>query len=53
LLPAGAMAEWDWHPLKSAALPRRTPEEDVGTDSRFGRTAFGFSHELVHFAMVW
>ncbi len=38
---------------KSAALPRRTPEGDVGTDSRFGRTAFRFSRELVHLAMLW
>src|SRR5262244_2532080 len=26
LLPAGAVAGWDLHPLESAALSRRTPE---------------------------
>jgi hypothetical protein len=25
LLPAGAVAGWDLHPLESAAFPRRTP----------------------------
>jgi hypothetical protein len=25
LLPAGAVAGWDLHPLESAALSRRTP----------------------------
>src|SRR5712672_3643585 len=29
LLPAGAVAGWDLHPLESAALPRRTPRADV------------------------
>src|SRR5262249_41767434 len=28
LLPAGAVAGWGSHPLESAALSRRTPEED-------------------------
>jgi len=26
LLPAGAIAGWDFHPLESAAFARRTPE---------------------------
>ena len=30
LLPAGAVAGWDLHPLESAALSRRTPMADVG-----------------------
>src|SRR6266436_581686 len=29
LLPAGAVAGWDLHPLESAAFSRRTPEPDV------------------------
>jgi hypothetical protein len=29
LLPAGAFAGWDLHPLESAALSRRTPETDL------------------------
>src|SRR5712692_4091874 len=29
LLPAGAVAGWDLHPLESAALSRRTPEADI------------------------
>jgi len=28
LLPAGAVAGWDLHPLENAAFPRRTPEAD-------------------------
>src|SRR5439155_3829203 len=28
LLPAGAIAGWDLHPLESAAFPRRTPTTD-------------------------
>jgi hypothetical protein len=30
LLPAGAFAEWDLHPLESAALSRRTSIPDIG-----------------------
>jgi hypothetical protein len=33
LLPAGAVAGWDLHPLESAALSRRTPIADI---ARFG-----------------
>jgi len=33
LLPAGAVAGWDFHPLESAALSRRTPETDLATSS--------------------
>jgi hypothetical protein len=29
LLPAGAFAGWDLHPLESAAFPRRTPSADI------------------------
>jgi hypothetical protein len=29
LLPAGAIAGWDLHPLESAAFARRTPEADI------------------------
>src|SRR6266478_4184574 len=29
LLPAGAVAGWVFHPLESAALPRRTPGADI------------------------
>jgi hypothetical protein len=29
LLPAGAVAGWDLHPLESAALSRRTPGADI------------------------
>jgi hypothetical protein len=29
LLPAGAVAGWDLHPLENAALSRRTPEADI------------------------
>src|SRR6202040_368922 len=31
LLPAGAIAGWDLHPLESAAFARCTPEADTGT----------------------
>jgi hypothetical protein len=34
LLPAGAVAGWDLHPLESAALSRRTPKSDVGLRGR-------------------
>ena len=30
MLPAGAVAGWDLHPLESAALSRRTPEPVIG-----------------------
>src|SRR6516162_7311704 len=33
LLPAGAMAGWDLHPLESAALSRRTPEANLDITS--------------------
>jgi hypothetical protein len=29
LLPAGAVAGWDFHPLESAAFARRTPIADI------------------------
>jgi hypothetical protein len=29
LLPAGAIAGWDFHPLESAAFARRTPIADT------------------------
>src|SRR5882724_5229839 len=29
MLPAGAIAGWDFHPLESAAFARRTPTTDV------------------------
>jgi hypothetical protein len=29
LLPAGAIAGWDFHPLESAAFARRTPKPDI------------------------
>jgi hypothetical protein len=29
LLPAGAIAGWDFHPLESAAFARRTPKADI------------------------
>jgi hypothetical protein len=29
LLPAGAIAGWDLHPLESAAFARRTPNSDI------------------------
>jgi hypothetical protein len=32
LLPAGAVAGWDLHPLESAALSRRTPHSDIHRD---------------------
>jgi hypothetical protein len=32
LLPAGAVAGWDLHPLESAAFARRTPAPDIGID---------------------
>src|SRR3982074_122973 len=31
LLPAGAVAGWDLHPLESAAFSRRTPQADLTT----------------------
>jgi len=30
LLPAGAIAGWDFHPLESAAFARRTPNSVIG-----------------------
>src|SRR5271157_5982175 len=34
LLPAGAVAGWDLHPLESAAFSRRTPRTDVPITQR-------------------
>src|SRR5258708_6290929 len=34
LLPAGAVAGWDLHPLESAALSRRTPDADIQRSRR-------------------
>jgi hypothetical protein len=34
LLPAGAFAGWDLHPLESAAFPRRTPQADSHGERR-------------------
>ena len=34
LLPAGAVAGWDLHPLESAAFPRRTPKAVIGALGR-------------------
>jgi hypothetical protein len=42
LLPAGAFAGWDLHPLESAAFPRRTPEAAVGGPN-FLRCEIGYS----------
>src|SRR5215813_10359318 len=41
LLPAGAVAGWDLHPLESAALSRRTPEPDVAISPLSARLYFG------------
>ena len=38
LLPAGAVAGWDLHPLESAALSRRTPTTDISHFSRRERS---------------
>src|ERR1700726_1579280 len=35
LLPAGAVAGWDLHPLESAAFSRRTPEAVIGTIDKY------------------
>jgi len=35
LLPAGAIAGWDFHPLESAAFARRTPGTEVGSFSLY------------------
>jgi hypothetical protein len=40
LLPAGAVAGWDLHPLESAALSRRTPIAVIRED-RFPRSIRG------------
>jgi hypothetical protein len=40
LLPAGAVAGWDLHPLESAAFARRTPEADIGDNSQIDMIAF-------------
>jgi hypothetical protein len=40
-LPAGAIAGWDFHPLGSAAFPRRTPTpvgQDAGCAPKSGRS---------------
>jgi hypothetical protein len=39
LLPAGAVAGWDLHPLESAALSRRTPNSDIDGDILFAGMA--------------
>jgi hypothetical protein len=39
LLPAGAVAGWDLHPLESAAFSRRTPEEDIQQSQSLKRQA--------------
>ena len=39
LLPAGAVAGWDLHPLESAALSRRTPEADSPINPAWRRRA--------------
>src|SRR6266705_5905493 len=38
LLPAGAIAGWDFHPLESAAFARRTPEAVIRFASSVLRT---------------
>jgi len=47
LLPAGAVAGWDLHPLESAAFARRTPEADNAAPysgcQRTSTSGFGFS----------
>ena len=42
LLPAGAFAGWDLHPLKSAALSRRTRQADIA-DRDGGRCSLGIA----------
>src|ERR1700681_3360633 len=42
LLPAGAVAGWDLHPLESAAFPRRTPMTDASLPA--GRFSEGDLH---------
>jgi type I restriction enzyme M protein len=37
LLPAGAVAGWDLHPLESAAFARRTPNSDIAPLIRLPR----------------
>ena len=32
MLPAGAFAGWDLHPLESAAFARRTPRTDLSPE---------------------
>src|ERR1700738_2964548 len=46
LLPAGAVAGWDLHPLESAAFSRRTPEADVTLPAPSWHLSFmlGLSH---------
>jgi hypothetical protein len=38
LLPAGAVAGWDLHPLESAAFPRRTPDSDILNGTQMSHT---------------
>jgi hypothetical protein len=37
LLPAGAIAGWDFHPLESAAFARRTPKAVIHQRAAFER----------------
>src|ERR1700688_2323731 len=41
LLPAGAVAGWDLHPLESAAFSRRTPQADLTTSKLPGSPGRG------------
>src|SRR6202049_2961326 len=41
LLPAGAVAGWDLHPLESAAFSRRTPPPDIPALHRRRRSECG------------
>jgi hypothetical protein len=43
LLPAGAVAGWDLHPLESAAFSRRTPLSDIVVEQPVSQSAAAFA----------
>jgi hypothetical protein len=47
LLPAGALAGWDLHPLESAAFPRRTPKADILFAAHHGRNSGRVPHKIL------
>src|SRR6202045_4624463 len=52
LLPAGAVAGWDLHPLESAAFSRRTPNSDIQRSQSLKRQAVQFASEILVYGIA-